>query len=188
MRKVFLFMMVSLDGYMEGEGHDLSWHHVDTEFNDFAAKQMDEADTILFGRRTYELMASFWPSPAGLGGDPVVASKMNNTPKIVFSKTLKKVEETEHWKNIRHIKDNIAEEIQKLKEQPGKGIIVLGSNNLCVTLLENNLLDEIRLMINPVAIGKGTPLFAGLKNKKEFTLASTHTFSSGNILLCYQTR
>lgn len=187
MRKLFLFMMVSLDGYIEGEGHDLSWHHVDSEFNDFAAKQLDEADTILFGRRTYDLMESFWPSPQGLEGDPVVAEKMNNTPKIVISKTLENIKETKTWKHVRLIKGNLTEEVKKLKEQPGKDIIVLGSNNLCVTLLKENLLDEIRLMMNPVVIGQGTPLFAGLNHKKDFSLVHTRAFHSGNVLLTYKT-
>lgn len=185
---MFLFMMVSLDGYIEGQGHDLSWHNVDSEFNDFAANQLDEADTILFGRRTYQLMANFWPSEEGLEGDPVVAGKMNKTPKVVVSRTLESVRETEHWRNIQLIKGNVVEEIQKLKSQPGKDIIVLGSNNLCVTLLEHHVLDEIRLMVNPVAIGQGTSLFRGLEDKKKFDLTSTRRFSSGNVLLRYQIR
>ena len=176
-------MMVSLDGYMEGEDHDLSWHNVDEEFNNFAAKQLDEADTILFGRRSYQLMESFWPSNAGLEGDPVVAKYMNEIPKVVFSKTLHSVSETDQWKNVRLVKDNVAEEVQKLKSGEGKSIAVLGSNNLCVTLLEEGLLDEIRLMINPVVLGKGTPLFAGIAQQQQFVLVETRTFGNGNVLL-----
>jgi len=179
-------MMVSLDGYFEGPDHDLSWHIVDIEFNDFAAEQMQEADTILFGRRTYQLMESFWPSQAGLEGDPVVARLMNKTPKVVISKSLGRVTETEHWKNVRLIKENVVDEIKKLKNRPGKDIFLPGSNNLCVSLLEWGLLDELRLMINPVVIGKGTPLFQGIKQKISLELIKVRSFASGNILLHYQ--
>lgn len=178
-------MMVTLDGYFEGPKHDISWHNVDAEFNDFAIPQMMEADTILFGKRTYQLMEEFWPSPAGLEGDPEVAYIMNSTPKVVISSSLKKVTETEHWKNVRLIGDNIKEELQKLKEQDGKDVIVLASSNLCVSLLEWGLLDEIRIMENPVAIGEGTTLFKGLKNRVKFKLMQERTFHSGNVLLTY---
>lgn len=182
---MFLFMMVSLDGYIEGENQDLSWHHVDEEFNDFASSQLQEADTIIMGRKTYQLMESFWPSKQGLEEDPVVAQLMNNTPKLVFSKTLDKVVETKHWKNITLIKNNIVEKIKKIKEKSGKDLIVLGSNNFCVTLLENGLLDELRIMINPVVINKGTPLFIGLNKKINLKLTKTREFKNGNILLYY---
>src|SRR5581483_4624060 len=148
MRKIFLFMMVSLDGYFEGPEHDLSWHVVDAEFNNFAIKQLQETDTILFGRRTYQLMESFWPSKEGLKEDPEVARLMNETPKVVVSKSLDKVIETEQWKNIFLIKENAQEEIRKLKNEKGGDIIVLASSNLCISLLEWGLLDEVRIMIN----------------------------------------
>lgn len=184
-RKIFLFMMVSLDGYMEGPDHDLSWHTVDEEFNDFAVKQLEEAGTILFGRKTYQLMESYWPTKDGVEDDPAVAKLMNETEKIVISKSLKKVVETDTWKHIRLIKDNITEEIKKLKEQPGKSIVVLGSNNLCVTLLQEGLLDEVRIMLSPVVIGNGTQLFHGIQNKKSFHLISSRNFTNGNVLLTY---
>ncbi len=177
--------MVSLDGYFEAPNHDLSWHVVDEEFNDFASEQMRESDTILFGRRTYQLMESFWPSKEGLEDDPVVANLMNETPKIVVSKSLKNVVETEEWKNVRLINESVEEEIRKLKKEKGGDIMLLGSSNLCVSLLEWGLLDEMRLMINPVVIGKGTPLFHGLKNKVDLQLTKSRNFASGNVLLTY---
>ncbi|HXS15028.1 MAG TPA: dihydrofolate reductase family protein [Candidatus Saccharimonadales bacterium] len=186
MRKVVLFMMVSLDGYFEGENHDLSWHNVDEEFNEYAVRNLDTADTLLFGRKTYQLMESFWPTTQGLEDDPTVAEKMNTMAKIVFSHSLDKVTQTEHWKNVVLIKDNIAGGIMKLKALPGKDMLVLGSSNLCVSLLEHGLLDELRIMINPVVIGKGTPLFEGIKKVQKFTLISSRNFTSGNVLLTYQ--
>lgn len=186
MRNMLLFMVTSIDGYIEGPEHDLSWHHVDEEFNDFAIKQLDEADTILMGRKTYQLMESYWPTQDALADDPVVAEKMNNMQKVAVSHSLENVVETDYWKNARLVKENVAGELAKLKEQEGKPIIVMGSNNLCVTLLELGLLDEIRIMVNPVALGAGTQLFAGIDHKEAFTLTNTRTFKNGNVLLTYQ--
>lgn len=179
-------MMTTLDGYIEGPEHDLSWHNVDDEFNIFAKEQMEEIGTIVFGRRTYQLMESFWPSPQGRADDPAVAELMNRTPKVVFSKTLEKVVETDIWKHVTLIKGTVAEAMQQLKKAEGKEIEVLGSNNLCVTLLEVGLLDELRIMVNPVVIGKGTPLFMGIQNKKQFELVNTRKFKNGNVLLTYK--
>jgi dihydrofolate reductase len=185
MRKIFLFMMVSLDGYFEAPGHDLSWHHVDEEFNDFAQAQMKEADTILFGRRTYQLMESYWPTKSALEDDPEVAQLINNTLKIVVSKSLEKVSETKIWKHVRLITNKAEDQIRNLKKEKGGDIILLASSNLCVSLLEWNLLDEIRLMVNPVVIGKGTPLFEGLKDKLNLKLTKSRNFANGNVLLTY---
>ncbi|HET9946703.1 MAG TPA: dihydrofolate reductase family protein [Patescibacteria group bacterium] len=185
MRKIILFMMVSLDGYVEGVDHDLSWHNVDGEFNEFAAKQMSEAGTILFGRKTYQLMENYWPSKSGLEDDRIVANLMNTTPKVVFSHSLEKVVETNIWKNVTLVKNNITEKIQQVKQENEKDIFVLGSNNLCVSLLEHNLLDEVRLMVNPIVIGEGTPLFLGIKTRQNLTLATTRVFNNGNVLLTY---
>lgn len=179
-------MMVSLDGYIEGPDHDLSWHHVDDEFNAFAARQMEEMGAILFGRRTYELMASYWPTEKPSDpDDAIVAQKMNSLPKIVFSKTLKNIEEKPHWQNIQLITTDIAKNVQELKQKEGKSIAVLGSNTLCVSLLEMGLLDELRIMINPVVIGKGTPLFRGIQRKLSLKLVETKVFYSGNVLFTY---
>lgn len=178
-------MMISLDGYFEGENHDLSWHNVDAEFNAFAIPQTESVGTLLFGRRTYELMRDYWPTQEARTDDPIVAKQMNTKPKIVFSRTLKDVEETEYWKNIRLVKENVVEEVKKIKANSEKDIAVYGSNNLCITLLENNLLDELRIMINPVVIGKGTTLFSGIQEKYNFILQETRQFKNGNILLTY---
>lgn len=184
MAKVFLFMMISLDGYFEGENHDLSWHTVDREFNSFAIPQTQSVGTLLFGRRTYELMKDYWPTADARRADPIVANLMNTTPKIVFSHSLKNVEETAHWKNVS-LSSDVVSTVKKLKEKSVKDIGVYGSNNLCVTLLEQHLLDEVRIMINPVVIGKGTPLFAGFSQKRTFTLSESKTFTNGNVLLTY---
>jgi dihydrofolate reductase len=181
MRKIILFNMMSLDGYFEGEDADISWHHVDPAFNDFAVDQLRAMDMILFGRKTYQLMASYWPTDAANNDDPVVAEMMNSMPKIVFSKTLDQAV----WKNTRLVKDNIEEEVVKLKQQPGKNLIVLGSANLSLTLMNNGLIDEFRVMINPLVLGKGNLLFKGIQKKIKLNLLEAVTFSSGNVLLYY---
>lgn len=182
MRNVFLFMMVTTDGYFEGPGHDISWHNVDNEFVDFAVAQLDEADTLVFGRRTYELMADFWPSESARREDPATAERMNGYSKIVFSTTLK----TAGWQNTELHDGNPGEAIARLKRQSGKSIAVLGSSNLCLSLLEAHAIDEIRLMINPIAIGHGTSLFAGLKTPVKLSLENARQFKSGNELLTYR--
>lgn len=181
MRKLFLFMMVSLDGYFEGPDHDLSWHNTDEEFVRFAIEQLDTIDTILFGRRTYDMMAEFWPSKQAIETDPETAERMNEISKVVFSRTLENVT----WENSRLGSTDVRDEVMELKQAPGKDIAVFGSSNLCLSLLEDNLLDELRIMVNPVIIGAGTPLFAGINHRTQFKLANTREFASGNVLLTY---
>ena len=187
MRKVFLFNMITLDGFFEGPNQDISWHHVDDEFNEFAIEQLNEIGTLLFGRVTYQGMASYWPTEFAIRDDPIVAGLMNSLPKVVFSKTLDKAE----WNNSRLVKENIAEEILKLKQEPGKDIAIFGSSDLAVTLADaaqssgSGLIDEYRVIVNPVFLGQGTPLLKGIKAKLNLKLLKTRIFKSGNVLLTY---
>ena len=182
MRKVFLFMMVTLDGFFEGPNQEIDWHNVDEEFNEFAINQLHDVDMLLFGRVTYEGMASFWPTAFAKENDPIVAEMMNTIPKIVFSKTLDKAE----WQNTRLVKENVAEEISKLKQQPGKDLAIFGSSDLAVSLIEMGLLDELRIMVTPVVLGNGKPLFKGINDKLNLKLLKAQPFRSGNVLLYYQ--
>ena len=182
MRKLFAFNMVTLDGFFEGPNQDISWHNVDDEFNQFAVEQTSTVGAILFGRVTYELMASYWPTPAAQSDDPMVANLMNTLPKVVFSRTLERAD----WDNTRLIKDNVAEEVLKIKQEPGDDLAVFGSANLLSSLMQMNLVDEHRVMVNPVLIGSGTPLFRNIDQKVNLKLVKTRTFKSGNMLLYYQ--
>ncbi len=190
MRKIFLFMMVSLDGYFEGPKHDISWHNVDDEFNKFAIEQTSQIGTLLFGRKTYQLFEDFWPQaeldPKTSPEDLEIARLINNVEKIVFSKTLKKVNEG-YWKNAKLMHEVDVVDIQKLKDKNGGDIGVFGSNNLCVSLIKKGLLDEVRVIVNPIVIGKGTLLFAGLDKKLSLRLLKTKEFKSGNVLIYYST-
>lgn len=174
-------MMITDNGYFEGPDHDISWHNVDSEFNGFAAKQLEQSDTLVFGRRTYQLMADFWPTKEAKEADSKTARYLNTYRKIVFSKTLKAVD----WSGSELYSGNVDQVIKRLKAEPGKDIAVFGSSNLSLTLIKNKLLDEIRLMVNPVVIPSGTPLFAGLDQPHKFTLKSSRSFKSGNVLLTY---
>ncbi len=182
MRKIIFQMMVSLDGYFEGPDKELDWHLVDDEFNDYASDLLNSVDTLLFGRVTYQLMESYWPTPTAKTNDPTIAEKMNSLPKIVFSKTLAKAE----WNNTRLVKENAAEEISKLKRLPGKDMAIFGSSDLAVSLMPSGLIDEYRIFVNPVVLGGGKPLLKGLKGRLNLALVRTRTFKSGLVLLSYK--
>jgi len=182
MRKLTVFNFVTLNGYFEGPKRDISWHRHGAEENAYAAEGLKSGSTLLFGRVTYELMASYWPTPGAIKNDPIVAKGMNNADKIVFSRTLKKVE----WNNTRVVRDNIVEEIKKMKQHPGKDMTLLGSGSIVIQFAEQGLIDEYQIMVDPVVLGRGTPMFKGIKHKLDLKLTTTRTFKSGVVLLCYQ--
>ena len=177
-----VFMMTTTDGFFAGSEGDIDWHVVDEEFNEFAIEQLNSVDALLFGRVTFQGMVSYWTTPTAIENDPIVAGKMNALPKFVFSRTLEKAE----WQNTKLVKENIAEEIAKLKQQPGKDLIIFGSSNLSASLLNLGLIDELRIMVNPVVLGNGKPVFEGIHDKLPLKLFKTQTFRSGNVLLYYQ--
>ena len=182
MRKVIFFMLISLDGYFEGRNHAIDWHNVDAEFQQFSLAQLDSAGLLLFGRVTYELMAGFWPTAAAARDDPLTAAAMNRLPKVVFSRTL----DHASWQHTRLVKENILEEVRRLKDEPGKDIFIFGSSDLSVALLQHGLIDEFRLLVNPLVLGAGTALFHGIQENLHLQLLQTQTFKNGNVLLVYQ--
>lgn len=181
MRKIILFNLITLDGYFEGQNRDISWHNVDKEFDQFAVKQLKSASTLIFGRVTYELMADFWPTPNAIAEDPAVAEKMNKISKIVISSTLTNAD----WKNTRLIKGEFVDEIRRLKKKLGKDMYIFGSSDLAVSLLRENLIDEIRVIVNPLFLGSGKPLLQGLQKRLALKLIKTKVFKNGNVLLYY---
>jgi dihydrofolate reductase len=181
MRKIFAFLMVTLDGYHEAADGDLFWHNVDDEFEEFAGAQMDEADTLLFGRKTYLGMAEYWTSPAALDDDPAITRRMNDYPKVVVSRSLGSAD----WAPATVIRDDVVAQLGKLKEQPGKDIALLGSSTLATSLLGSGVIDELRIMVNPVVLGSGHPALAGA-DQTALQLVTTRRFASGNVLLTYR--
>jgi dihydrofolate reductase len=182
MRKLGVFNLVTLDGYFSGQGGDISWHRVDPEFQEYAEKNSTSGNTLLFGRVTYEITASYWPSPEALKDDPVVAKGMNSSPKIVFSRTLRKAD----WANTRLVKNDLLGEIRKLKQQSGKDLTILGSGSIVKQLAPAGLIDEYQILLNPVVLGKGKTMFEGVESKLTLKLTKTRTFGNGNVLLCYE--
>lgn len=182
MRKVIASEFVTLDGFFSGPNGELDWHNVDEEFNEWAIELINAIDTMLFGRATYEGMASYWPTEMATTNDPIVAGKMNATHKVVFSKTLEKAD----WENTTLVAGDAAEEIAKMKQQPGKDLVIYGSGKLVSSLASRGLIDEFRIFVNPVVLGSGVPLFQGMSDRVNLRLTGTRTFASGNVLLTYE--
>lgn len=171
------FLMTTADGYHQGAGGAFDfWNVGNAEFEEFSDSQLEQADTIVFGRRTFEGMASFWPSQDARDASPRTAMLMNRTPKIVVSRTLTQTE----WQPTEIVQD-----IAELAGRPGRSL-VLGSSMLVASLADAGLLDELRLMINPVVLGQGSPVLAGLGTRRPLELAGVDRFESGNILLTYR--
>lgn len=178
MRKVIVSNVASLDGFFETPDKKLDWVVTDAQFFDYAKDLLRTVDTLLFGRLTYQHMASYWPTA------PVdeIADKMNNLPKIVFSTTLEKAD----WNNSRLVRNNIQEEVAKLKQQPGKDMVVFGSATVASLLLQLGLVDEYRVILQPVLLGRGNPLFRDITERIQLKLISARPFGSGVVLLNYR--
>ncbi|MGH9968143.1 MAG: dihydrofolate reductase family protein [Pyrinomonadaceae bacterium] len=183
MRKLIVFNNVSLDGYFTDANSDMSWAHKnDPEWNAFAADNAKGGGVLLFGRITYELMASFWPTPAATEMMPEVAEGMNNLPKIVFSRTLDKAS----WKNTRLVKSGLAEEVRKMKSEPGEDMVILGSGSIVSQLSEHVLIDEYQIVVIPIVLGKGRTMFDGMTKRLPMKRTKTRSFENGNVFLCYE--
>jgi dihydrofolate reductase len=187
MRKVIAFMHVSLDGFTTGPNGELEWAIVDEELNPYVDKLFRNVDTALYGRVTYQLMESYWPTvltdPNAPPRDLSHARWVDNVSKIVFSRTLSHAE----WKNTRLIKDQIAEEIESLKRQPGLDLMIFGSPSLTHTFMHLGLIDEYRIFLNPIVLGGGIPLFQGFSDWTKLKLLEATTFQAGVVGLHYQT-
>lgn len=182
MRKLTVFNFISLNGYFKGANGDISWAHNRPE-NEYGAEMLKAGNTLLFGRVTYELMVQFWPTPEAMKSAPEIAEGMNNAEKIVFSRTLEKVE----WNNARLMKDNIVDEITKLKQTPGNNMTLLGSGSIVTQFADAGLIDEFQILVHPVALSEGTPILKDIKDTLELKLINSRAFDSGNVLLVYQT-
>jgi dihydrofolate reductase len=184
MRKVIYSMLVSLDGFIEGPNRELDWHLIDEELHQYINDQQAGVGAYLYGRRMYENMTAYWPTADRDASSPGFVVEFAHIwkamPKIVFSKTLEKVE----W-NSRLVRENIAEEVTRLKAQPGKDLAVSGAN-LAATFMKLGLIDEYQLFVQPIVLGSGTPFFPALEDRINLKLVETHIFSSGVILLRYQ--
>ncbi|MEF3302071.1 dihydrofolate reductase family protein [Paenibacillus sp. GYB003] len=179
MRKVIVSEMISIDGLIEAEHGGMNWFVQDAELNAYAMELLESVDTIIYGRTTYEIMASFWPFAPG-----DFAARTNQLKKIVFTTTLRETPWGE-WEHARPIHGGIAEEITNLKRQPGKDMVVYGSGSVVRQLTNLGLVDEYRLIVNPVILGKGKMLFENLHDRMPLKLVDAKVFACGGVALTY---
>lgn len=175
-----MWNLVTLDGYFEGATPwEIDWHEYvwGDELEQFSLDQAAAADLLLFGRVTYEGMAAHWTSAEG-----DVADVMNSISKVVFSSTL----ETADWNNTRLVTENAEEEVARLKQRPGKDILVFGSADLCSTLMQHDLIDEYRFCVVPVVLGEGNPLFKARPEPMKMELVKTRPLETGGVILYYR--
>jgi dihydrofolate reductase len=185
-RKLYVSMMVSLDGFIEGPNRELDWPVTDNrEFEQYCDDMLDTVDLLLFGRVAYQMMVDYWPAaaknPASSPRDIAFARKMNRLPKLVLSRTLDKAE----W-NARVLADRVPEEIRELKRQPGKDIAVVGGAGVISTLTQHRLVDEYRAIVNPIVLGSGNPLFKDIQERISLRLSKATTLRSGLVILYYE--
>ena len=185
MRKLVLFMHVSLDGFAADSNNGLDWVSYDSELQQYADGIVSTVGSPVYGRVTYELMAGYWPkvldNPDAGEHSKAHAQWVDKATKIVFSRTMKKAD----WNNTIVINGNIAGEINKLKQQPGKDLVIFGSPGLSHSFMELDLIDEYQLTLNPVLLGSGKPIFEKIKNKTNLKLVKATTLKSGVVGLHY---
>lgn len=186
MRKLHVFNSISLDGYFTDAHGDMSWAHQqqDAEWEAFTSENASGDGELVFGRVTYDLMASYWPTPEASESMPVVAERMNSLQKIVFSRTLDQAA----WANTELIKRDPASAIQAKKQESGPDMVIMGSGTIVSQLTAAQLIDEYQLVVNPIVLGAGRTLFEGVSDKLSLELTNSKTFGNGNVVLWYRPR
>jgi dihydrofolate reductase len=185
MRKIIVTTWITLDGFLAGPNGEMNWVMVDQEMGQYEVDLVSSADTLIFGRVTYQSFAGSWPhvpeNPAVSEGEKEYARKLNSMRKIVFSKSLEKAE----WNNSQLMREVLPEEIASMKQEPGKDMVIYGSASIVQTLTTLGLIDEYQLLVHPVVLGSGKPLFAGVAQPAHLRLLQTKSFPSGVIGLYY---
>lgn len=188
MRKLVVFLHSSLDGFVEGpQGDmDIGWITYNHELEDFANEVLQTADTIVWGRKTYEMMYDYWPTvPSNENASEHElnhAKWIENVEKVIFSKALNSID----WHNSRLVKKNVKDEIIHMKQQEGEDIVVLGSPRFAHYLMQLDVVDEYKITVSPTLIGKGLPLFQNIHEQVDLKLIDNKTFESGALGLIYQ--
>jgi dihydrofolate reductase len=192
MPKLASFTTISLDGFFCDSDGDFRWAHnpiQDKAWDNFVAGNAQGGGILLFGRVTYDLMKSYWPTPMAAQSNPVVAERMNSMQKIVFSRTLDQPSFSKTgWSNTQLVKGNLVEEVCRLKQDCQRGIVILGSGSIVSQLAQAGLIDEFQIVIAPIVLGKGLGLFSGLKQHLNLKLTESRSFSNGNVFLRYEPR
>jgi dihydrofolate reductase len=181
-RKLMMFNQVSLDGYFTDAAGDMSWAHArDEEWQRFTSENAGGAAELVFGRKTYEMMASFWPTPQAKQMLPEVAASMNRMRKYVFSRSSRKLE----WDNSVLVNGDLSGEVRRLKSQAGPGLLIMGSGEIVSQLTEAGLIDEYQVVTVPVVVGRGRALFEGVTTRPRLRLLKSRTFQNGNVVSWY---
>lgn len=181
-RKLVMFNHVSLDGYFTDARGDMSWAHTrDEEWQRFTNENAGGEAELVFGRKTYQMMAGFWPTPQARQAMPEVAASMNRMRKYVFSRTLQKLD----WENSTLVRGDLATEVRRLNAQPGPGLLIMGSGEIVSQLTEAGLIDEYQIVTVPLVIGKGRTLFEGVSTRPRLKLTKSRTFQNGNVVSWY---
>jgi len=182
-RTLSVFNSVSLDGFFTDEANDMSWAHTqDPEWNKFMSTNASGEAELVFGRKTYEMMARFWPSKEAAQAMPEVARGMNRMRKTVFSHTLKSAD----WENSRLAQADLATEIRRMKSEPGPNLLILGSGEIVAQLTQAGLIDAYQLVVVPIVLGSGRTLFEGVTGKPRLELTKTRAFENGNVVGWYE--
>ena len=184
MRRLIAFNSVSLDGYFVDAHGDMRWahHSADPEWNDYVAGNASGGGTMVFGRVTYQMMASYWPSPMAIEADPIVAERMNALPKVVFSRTLREAT----WRNTTLVSGDMVAAVRRMKAEPGDGMVILGSGMVIAQLAQAGLIDEFQFVVVPIALGGGRTQFDGITKPLKLTRTGTRSFANGNVVLSYE--
>jgi dihydrofolate reductase len=180
-------MQISLDGYYCDPRGDMSFAHKppdDAEWHEFVAGNASGGGMLLFGRKTYEVMAAWWPTPAAAKAMPEVAAGMNAMPKLVFSRTLASAD----WANTTLVKDDLIRAVRRMKDEAGSDIAILGSNSVVTQLAGEKLIDTIQVVVNPGALGAGRSFLSGLPKPLDLELRNTRVFGNGSVALWYAPR
>lgn len=179
-------MLASVDGFIEGPQHELDWFQdADPQFDQYCDEMIDSVGLALFGRRSYQMMEQYWPNAEvnpKSAADKAFAVKMNALPKVVLSTTLKEAK----WNNTQIFREYVGERIAALKREPGKPIVAWAGAGLVATLTELNLVDEYRVLVQPVLLGAGTPLSKGIAGRRDLKLVRTSQLGSSIAVLCYE--
>jgi dihydrofolate reductase len=184
MRKLFASEVISVDGYFTSVQGEIDWQIIDEQFTAYSVEMLADADALLFGHTTYDLMRDYWPDAAGEGNDREIATRMNTYPKYVVANRTPDLS----WTSSQHLTGDLAEAVIALKQQPGKDIAILGSGSIVAQLTASRLIDEYRLILTPTVLGAGRTLFEGVGSRPVLDLVEVRPFDSGNLLLRYRPR
>jgi len=182
MRRIIVLSYLTLDGFTASKDGGSKWIVWDDGVDEYYKETQREADTIFFGRTTYQSLKDYWSTSKSSGEDAEMIEYINETKKIVFSKSMK----TADWNNSEVFEEIVPEEIEAMKKEAGKNIIVIGSGSVVSQLENAKLIDEYRFISIPVVLGKGKPYFENLDDKLELELIETKSFKCGSVLHCYQ--